>query len=257
MNQYILTGRVCDKEDHVKMVIAQTETEAKTTFESAIRAIEDDMESDFHIEFCQTVSQMRNSAIKGASNKEDTLKQDAFYLASGLFIKENCFDDNDTLRKISESKCESYESDSDADVYQNIFDTADALITFHQAQIASMSKADVISIVKDVVQQSDGLALDDKEDREVLINHLISKLDTAQENEQEHNVIIKQNADKGWFDVLLSDKARINVYLVEEDYIDNANLEIDGVKCIAWHGVSEIDTDGVNTVLETYTDTHH
>jgi hypothetical protein len=133
---------------------------------------------------------MQQAALKGAC-KANTLAQDAFYMASGLFIKVNCYNDESTIEHINGNKCQQYEDDSNTVVLQSIIEAADTLIAFNQSQSFNMSLTDLSSTVKEVVEQNDALALDDKGDRETLINHLIANLS---ESKKPHSQKISNEA---------------------------------------------------------------
>jgi hypothetical protein len=178
MQIYIVMGRVCDLEDHVKVVFASSKQEAETTFESAIRTFEENMEGEFYIEFCTTLGQAKLEALTSAPAKKHSLAQEAFYLASGLYITNNCYNDNNILDNIDNLKCQHVENECNKDVHQYISDTADVIIQFYQSQALNLTKASVKATVRNVIEQHDSLSMDDKDDRELLISHLISNLET-------------------------------------------------------------------------------
>ncbi|WP_137297186.1 hypothetical protein [Psychromonas sp. SP041] len=64
--EYVVVGRVCDLDDHVKMVQADSMQEAKTKFELYVREIEGESLSDrdFYIEHCQLVSEMKELMLR-------------------------------------------------------------------------------------------------------------------------------------------------------------------------------------------------
>ncbi len=55
---YVVVGRCCDHDDHVKVVEAKSETDAKKKFEQHVRNSEEVFEGDFYIEHIQTLSRM-------------------------------------------------------------------------------------------------------------------------------------------------------------------------------------------------------
>lgn len=60
MKTYVVVGRLCDHEDHVKLVKAESLEKAIDKFEYWVRAQEDnfDIALDFYIEHCTTIEQL-------------------------------------------------------------------------------------------------------------------------------------------------------------------------------------------------------
>ncbi len=58
LTQYVVVGRCCDCDDHVKVVEAKSEADAEKKFEQHVRNSEKVFEGDFYIEHIQTLSRM-------------------------------------------------------------------------------------------------------------------------------------------------------------------------------------------------------
>lgn len=60
---YLVVGRICDSEDNIKLVSADSEKEASEKFEKYVRGEEGIDDRDFYIEHCDLITNMEKTMI--------------------------------------------------------------------------------------------------------------------------------------------------------------------------------------------------
>lgn len=61
--QYLVVGRICDHENHHKVVNGESEDAAQNAFEQYVREIEGVEGNDFYIDHCMTLEEMATHSI--------------------------------------------------------------------------------------------------------------------------------------------------------------------------------------------------
>ena len=62
-DEYLVVGRICDYEDHFKLVIANSNEEAGNKFEKYVRGIDGIEGGEFYIEHCQKIQEMKLHSV--------------------------------------------------------------------------------------------------------------------------------------------------------------------------------------------------
>lgn len=64
MQEFIITGHLCDQEFYTKIVCAKSVRDAEKCFEQWVRESSDDNHSDFYIDLSKPLAQMQSESIK-------------------------------------------------------------------------------------------------------------------------------------------------------------------------------------------------
>lgn len=88
MGQYFVAGRICDHEDHFKLVVANSKAEANCIFEKYVRELEEKESNDFYIEHCQSISEMQQHLIgSGKGNRINRIIESFMSFKRSLYKK--------------------------------------------------------------------------------------------------------------------------------------------------------------------------